>query len=69
MKLNEIMERCRELHIPWLAARGKDVQLSLLTTDEIVATVEEVYWATEQEIQEARSKEIDREWEEWVQCQ
>jgi len=38
-ELHEIMERCRELHAPWLAERGEDVQISLLTEEEISATV------------------------------
>ena len=40
MELSEIMERCRELHGPWLAERGEDVQLSLLTPEEIHGRVE-----------------------------
>ena len=38
-ELHEMMERCRELHGPWLADRGEDVQISLLTADELSATV------------------------------
>ena len=37
MTLHEILERCRELHGPWLAERGEDVQLSLLTGKEFGA--------------------------------
>jgi hypothetical protein len=41
--LPELMERARELHREWLAQRGKDVQLSLLTAEEICATVDYNY--------------------------
>jgi len=40
LQLSEILERCRELHGPWLAKHGEDFQQSLLTAAEIHGTVE-----------------------------